>query len=249
MLKFANRAALITGASTGIGAATALRLARNGVRVAINYHQSTSEAERVSKSVRSAGVDSIIVQADVRNPVQVKSMVERTVKEFGRVDILVNNAGGLPKRIPIAESDDAHWNWIIDTNLRSVFNCSREIIPHMAKANYGRIVNVSSISAFNGGGRYAVIYAASKAGINAFTKGLAKELAPHCITVNAVAPGVIDTPYHAKAQTGDLEQFIPTIPLKRIGAADEVAGAIAYLASDDSAFVTGTVLHINGGQY
>jgi 3-oxoacyl-[acyl-carrier protein] reductase len=248
-LNFRDRVALVTGASTGIGASTAVKLAECGVKVAVNYFESEAEAKKVANSVRSKGVEALLVGGDVRDAAQVEEMIGKTVRKFGKIDILVNNAGGLPSRVPVAEMDDALWNEITDLNARSVFYCSRAVISHMLKNNYGRIVNVSSIAAFTGGGRNATVYAAAKAWINGFTKGLAKELAAHGVTVNSVAPGVIDTPYHEKAKTGSYEQFLPFIPLKRVGTADEVAGLIAYLASDDSGFVTGGVFHINGGQY
>ena len=249
MFSFSKRVALVTGASTGIGASTAIKLAKCGVKVAINYLQSEAKANRVLDSAKSAGVQAMLVRADVRQAAQVEEMVRRVLKEFGKIDILVNNAGGLPRRVPVAEIDDALWDEMMNLNLRSVFYCSRSVIPHMTKANYGRIVNVSSVGAFTGGARYATVYAAAKAGVNGFTKGLAKELAPYNITVNSVAPGLIDTPFHVKAETGGYDQFLPNILLKRVGTPEEVASLLTYLASDDSSFITGTVFHINGGQY
>ena len=248
-LGFSNRVALVTGASTGIGASTAIKLAKCGVKVAINYLQSEEQAKKVLDSAKSVGVQVMLVRADVRQATQVEEMVARVAKEFGKIDILVNNAGGIPRRVRVAEMDDALWNETMNLNLRSVFYCSRSVIPHMTKANYGRIVNVSSVGAFTGGARGATAYNAAKAGVNGFTKALAKELAPYNITVNSVAPGLIDTPFHAKAETGSYDQFIPNILLGRVGTPDEVASLIAYLASDDSSFITGTVFHINGGQY
>jgi 3-oxoacyl-[acyl-carrier protein] reductase len=248
-LNFNDRVALITGASTGIGASTAVRMAECGVKVALNYFESQTEAKKVAESVDAAGGISLLIRADVRNAGQVSEMVIRTVKAFGKIDILVNNAGGMVKRVPVVEMDNATWDEVMNLNLRSVFYCSRAVVPHMIGRKYGRIINVSSVAAFMGGGRNAAVYAASKAGINGLTKGLAKELAPYGITVNSVAPGVIDTPFHAKAETGSYDQFLPSIPMNRVGTADEVASLIAYLASDDSSYITGSVLHVNGGQY
>ena len=248
-LNFKDRIALITGASTGIGASTALKLAECGVKVAINYFQSETEAKKIAKAIDTLDAEALLTKADVRDAAQVKRMLDTVVEKFGRVDILVNNAGGLVKRVPVAEMTDDLWDQIANLNMRSVFYCSRTAIPYMVERKYGRIVNVSSVAAFTGGGRHATVYAAAKAWVNGFTKGLAKELAPHGVTVNSVAPGVIDTPFHVKAETGDFDQFLPSIPLKRVGTPDEVAGLIAYLASDDSSYVTGTVFHINGGQY
>ena len=246
---FENRVALVTGGSTGIGAATAVQLGNCGVKVAINYNKSAKEAEEVARKVKSAKGNALLVQADVSQANQVNEMVKRTVQEFGKIDILVNNAGGIVKRVPLADTDDDLWDSTMDLNLRSVFYSSKAVIPLMVKARYGRIVNVSSVAAFTGGGRHATVYATAKAGLHGFTKGLAKELAPFGITVNVVAPGLIDTPFHLKAETGGFDQFMPGIPLKRAGTADEVASLISYLASDNAGYSTGTVFNVNGGMY
>jgi 3-oxoacyl-[acyl-carrier protein] reductase len=246
-LTFDNRVALVTGGSTGIGAATAVKLGSCGVKVAINYYNSGKEAEEVARRVKLAEGKALLIQADVRQASQVNEMVKRTVNEFGRIDILVNNAGGLLKRVPVADMTDDLWDSTMDLNLRSVFYCSKAVMPLMVKARYGRIVNVSSVAAFTGGGRHATAYATAKAGLHGFTKGLAKELAPFGITVNVVAPGLIDTPFHVKAETGGFDQFMPGIPLKRAGTADEVASLISYLASDNAGYSTGTVFNVNGG--
>jgi len=246
---FDNRVALVTGGSTGIGAATVVKLGRCGVKVAINYYKSAKEAEEVARKVKLAEGEALLIQADVRQSNQVNEMVKRTVKEYGKIDILVNNAGGIVKRLPVVETNDDLWDATMDLNLRSVFYCSKAVIPFMVEARYGRIVNVSSVAAFTGGGRYATAYATAKAGLHGFTKGLAKELAPFGITVNVVAPGVIETPFHVKAETGSFDQFMPGIPLKRVGTADEVASLISYLASDDASYSTGTVFNVNGGMY
>jgi len=248
-LAFNNRVALVTGGSTGIGAATAVQLGSSGVKVAINYNKSAKEAEEVARKVKTAGGNGLLLQADVSKVDEVNRMVKRTVQEFGKIDILVNNAGGIVKRVPVTYMDDALWDSTMNLNLRSVFYCSKAVIPMMIQARYGRIVNVSSVAAFTGGGRHATAYAAAKAGLHGFTKGLAKELAPFGITVNVVAPGLIDTPFHVKAETGGFDQFMPGIPLKRAGTADEVASLISYLASDNAGYSTGTVFNVNGGMY
>ena len=246
--KFKDRVAIVTGASTGIGASTAIQMAQNGVKTVINYHKSEDKAREVLKQIESSGGVAVLMQADVQDNAQVKNMVQKTIDKFGKIDILINNAGGLIKRVPIAEMDDSLWDATMDLNLRSMFYCCRATIPHMLKNNYGRIVNISSLAADNGGGRLATVYATAKSGMYGFTKGLAKELGPNGITVNAISPGLIVTPFHTKAETGNLETFLPMIPVKRLGTAHEVASLILYLSSDDAGFITGSIYRITGGQ-
>lgn len=244
-MKLAGKVALVTGASGGIGQATAIELAREGADVAANFFHSKEKAEKACRKIEGIGRRCMIVKADVTKAVQVENMVKIVLEEFGRVDILVNNSGGIIERSRIAEMAETLWDNMLDLNLKSMFLCSKAVIPNMAKRKDGIIINISSIAARNGGGRGAVPYAAAKAGVDGFTKGLAKELVDNGIRVNAIAPGIIDTPFHKDPDV--LASFTPMIPMKRLGKPEEAAKLIVFLASEDSSYLTGRVFDVSGG--
>jgi 3-oxoacyl-[acyl-carrier protein] reductase len=249
-IRFDNKVVLVTGASLGIGAATAIEFAKSGARVIVNYKTSEKEAMAVVKEIESAGGSAVAVRADVSKADEVKRLVEITADTFGsRIDILVNNAGSLLERRTIEKMTEDLWDECMNVNIKSVYLCTQAVLPYMKKQGYGRIINLSSIAARNGGGVGATHYSASKAAVLTMTKGLAKELADTGITVNAIAPGVINTPFHDKYSTSELrEQFKKLIPLAREGEAEEIAYAILFLASDYANFILGETIEINGGQ-
>jgi 3-oxoacyl-[acyl-carrier protein] reductase len=246
----AGKSVLVTGASTGIGAATARAFAHAGCRVAIHYNASLNRAEEVAADVRFAGAEAFLVGGDLRTSAKAREVVDAAAAHFGGIDILINNAGGLVQRVPIVEIDDAFFDAVIDLNVRSLVACCSAAVPHMRRAGRGNIVNVTSIAARSGGGGGAVMYASAKGFVSTFTHGLAKEVVRDNIRVNAVSPGVIETPFHDRYSTpAMLESFKAAIPMNRLGTADECAGAFLYLASDVlSGFVTGQILEVNGGQ-
>ena len=246
----AGKSILITGASTGIGAAAARAFARAGCRVAIHYHASLNRAEEVAADVRFAGAEAFLVGGDLRSSAKAREVVDAAAAHYGGLDILINNAGGLVQRVPIGELDDALFDAVIDLNVRSVVAACSAAVPHMRKGGRGNIINVSSVAARHGGGSGAVMYASAKGFISTFTHGLAKEVVKDNIRVNAVSPGVIVTPFHERYSTPTmLESFKATIPMNRLGTAEECTGAFLYLASDAlSSYVTGQVLEVNGGQ-
>jgi 3-oxoacyl-[acyl-carrier protein] reductase len=246
----AGKSVLITGASTGIGAAAARAFARAGCRVAIHYNASLNRAEEVAADVRFAGAEAFIVGGDLRASAKALEVVDAAAAHYGGLDILVNNAGGLVQRVPIADVDDAFFDAVIDLNVRSVVAACSAAVPHMRKSGGGNIINVTSIAARVGGGPGAAMYASAKGFISTFTHGLAREVVKDNIRVNAVSPGVIVTPFHERYSTpAMLETFKAQIPMNRLGTAEECAGAFLYLASDAlSSFVTGQIIEVNGGQ-
>ncbi len=247
-----NKVVLITGASTGIGAAAALAFGKNGAKVAVHYNRSKSEAENVASAVEKAGGKSVLVGGDVTDSAVCKKIVDQTVAAFGRIDVLINNAGGLVQRVPVEAITDELFDQVLNLNVRSTLICTGAAAQHMRKQGAGgAIINVTSVAARHGGGPGASLYAGSKGFVSTITRGLAKELVKDRIRVNAVAPGVITTPFHDRYSTPQmLESFKATIPMNRIGEADECAGAFLFLASEQmSGYMTGQILEVNGGQY
>lgn len=247
----AGQVVLITGASTGIGAAAARAFGANRAKVAVHYNASRESAEQVAADIRAAGGEALTVQGDVTSSDACRAIVEQTVAHFGRLDVLINNAGGLVQRVPVEQLTDELFDQVLHLNVRSALACIAAAAPHMRKVGGGAVINVTSVAARHGGGTGAVLYAGSKGFVSTMTRGLAKELVKDGIRVNAVAPGVIYTPFHERYSTPQLlEAFKATIPMNRIGTPDECSGAFLYLASRQmSGYVTGQILEVNGGQY
>ena len=240
-----GKCALVTGGSRGIGRAVCLELARQGARVAVNYAGNAAAAEETVRACEALGAEAFAIQADVADAAACEAMVKEVLARFGRLDILVNNAGvtrdGL---MPMMK--EADWDAVLDTNLKGAFHCMKAVYRPMMKQKYGRIVNLSSIVGLRGNAGQAN-YAASKAGLIGLTKSMAKELAARNVTVNAVAPGFIDTDMTAALPEKAREAMLTTIPMGRLGQAEDVAKAVAFFAGDDSAYVTGQVLCVDGG--
>jgi 3-oxoacyl-[acyl-carrier protein] reductase len=245
---FRDQVALITGASSGIGRATAEAMAREGARVGVNYCKNQAGAKQTAESIRKAGGKALVVRADVTRAAEVLAMVEAVRKEWGRIDILVNNAGDLLARRSLTDMTEEYWDQIMALNLKSVFLCVRAVWQEMAERKTGCIINVTSIAGRNGGGPGAAAYAAAKGGLLTYTKGLAKELAPHGVRVNGIAPGVIATPYHERYSPGEVfQRFIASIPLGRAGTSEEIADVMVFLASPAARYITGETIEVNGG--
>jgi 3-oxoacyl-[acyl-carrier protein] reductase len=245
----AGRVALVTGASSGIGAATAILLADLGARVAIGYHGNPKGAEQVRSKILGDWGKAIAVRADVTKADEIVSLANAVTGQLGPIDILINNAGSLMQRMRILEVKEESWDEIQDLNLKSAVLCSQAVAPSMIERKRGAIVNVSSIAGRNGGGPGASAYASAKGGLITFTKALAKELAPQGVRVNAVSPGVIETPFHERFSTPEMmRNFVTAIPLGRVGMPMECANVIAFLASDAASYVVGETIEVNGGQ-
>jgi len=246
-------AAVVTGASRGIGRATAITVAREGAKVVVNYRQRSKEAEDVVNIIEEAGGTAFPFQADVADRAAVREMVEEAVKRFGGVDILVNNAGIGRGGGPLLELREEDFDAMLETNVKGVLICSQAVVPHMMKKRYGKIVNISSLAGLGTALVGTTLYAATKAAVIILTKRLALELGPHGINVNAIAPGHIMTdmtvagrsPAEVKERSRYFEEHTM---LRREGEPEDIANAVLFLASDEASFITGQVLTVDGGR-
>lgn len=237
--------ALVTGASRGIGAVIARRLAEAGVKVGVNYLSSPESAEEVVSSIISAGGEALLVEGDVAQEEPAKSTIQQVVSHWGRIDILVNNAGITRDRLLLRMNTD-DWDQVIQVDLRGAFLCTRFVMPHLIKQRSGRIVNISSVVGISGNPGQAN-YAAAKAGLIGFTKSVAREVASRNVTVNALAPGYIATGMVEKLSEAAREKILSRIPMGRFGVAEDVSEAVVFLCSNGASYITGEVLTIDGG--
>ncbi|NCF50386.1 SDR family oxidoreductase [Gammaproteobacteria bacterium] len=247
-MKLENKVAIVTGGSRGIGKAISKRFAGDGARLVVNYRDDADAAGELVDDIRAAGGEAISVQADVSRRPDTDRLCASTLEAFGVIDILVSNAGIIIDR-PYIESTDDDWQSAMDTNLRGFFNVTQSVLPHMIDRKYGRIIATGSIInevADFGGNKYSVC-AASKGGIHGMLRPIAAEMARHGITVNSVSPGYIATEMLEEIDAAGVEEALRLVPMRRYGKPDEIAAAMAFLASDDAAYITGQTLRVNGG--
>jgi 3-oxoacyl-[acyl-carrier protein] reductase len=240
-----DRVAIVTGGSRGIGRAIALRLAKDGANVVVNYCNSAAAADEVVAQIRASGGGAIPVQADVRLVAQAEALIDAAKKAFGRIDILVNNAGTTRDTLIVRMSEE-DWDVVIDTNLKGTFNCIKAVSRQMMRQRYGRIVNITSVSGLGGNAGQAN-YASAKAGLIGLTKTVAKELGSRGITCNAIAPGFVPTDLTASMPEDLVRLAVERTPLGRMGTPEDMAAAVAFLVCEDADFVTGQVLAVDGG--
>ena len=240
-----NKVAMITGATRGIGKQIALTLANEGYNIVLNYRTENDELIQAKNEIESKNVKCLTVQGDVTNFEDCKQMIESAIKEFGKIDVLINNAG-ITKDMLLARMKEEDFKQVIDVNLVGTFNMTKNVISYMMKARSGRIINISSVVGIAGNAGQTN-YSASKAGIIGFTKSLAKEVASRNILVNAVAPGFIETNMTDVLKQEVKDEIAKNIPLKRMGTPKDVANVVKFLASEDSSYITGQVISVDGG--
>lgn len=240
-----EKSALITGATRGIGKQIAITLAKQGYNIALNYRKENEELENTKKEIEEIGVQVLAVKGDVANFEDCEKFVKQTIERFEQIDVLVNNAG-ITKDMLLMRMKKEDFEQVIDTNLVGTFNVTKNVVPYMMKARSGRIINISSVVGISGNAGQTN-YSASKAGIIGFTKSLAKEIASRNILVNAVAPGFIETNMTDILKDDVKQEIAKNIPLKRMGTAQDVANVVKFLASDDSSYITGQVINVDGG--
>ncbi len=240
-----DKISIVTGGAQGLGRAIAIELGRRGSHLIV-CDVNLEAAEKVAEEIRALGRKASAIKVDVSVASDIDRMVDYVFKEFGRIDILVNNAG-ICQVVTIEKMTEEDWDRVMAINLKGVFLCSKAVMRIMKKLGSGRIVNLGSVAGKVGGIATGANYSVSKAGVICFTKALARELAPHGITVNAVAPGVIETDMTRGITQGDFTEYIKTIPLGWIGSAEDVAHAVAFLVSDEARYITGEILDVNGG--
>ncbi|MCQ6274492.1 acetoacetyl-CoA reductase [Bacillus sp. V3B] len=246
MAELQNKVAIVTGGSRGIGSAIALELAKNGVKIVINYNSNSAAADQMVAEIKEIGGDAYAVQADVSVSKDAENLVNEAVKHFGSVDILVNNAG-ITRDSTFKKLSEEDWRKVIDVNLNSVYNTTSKALPHLLESDAGRIINISSIIG-QAGGFGQTNYAAAKAGLIGYTKSLALELAKGNVTVNAICPGFIGTEMVAAMPEKVLETIVGKVPQKRLGKPEEIARGVVFLCKDGD-YITGQQLNINGGLY